>query len=352
MANTTKKTSKIGLPPGSLVHVGRIRMEQPKIWSTFYSAEEITEKAMTLDDKLHLLPEGGKIWVEFRGLHQTELIEKAGEELKIPSLILEDILNTEQRPKFEDFDDGLFFTMKALTFNTLGKIETEQVSFILTKDLLLSLQEGESPLFNPVKERLSKSKGKIRSRGLDYLMYALIDVVVDNYYTVTEKISDDLDNLEEEISRSAEPELMDRNHLIKKNIMIARKSLIPLREALSQLEHSESELLDDTIVSFIRDIHDHVVQVNETIEAFREASSELKDAYLSAISFRMNMVMKVLTIIATIFIPLSFIVGIYGMNFDYMPELHWKYGYFVIWGVIVFSVTGMIIYFRRKKWLD
>ena len=352
MANSIKKTSKIGLPPGSLVHVGRIRMEQPKILSTVFTQEEITEKAMTLDEKLHPLPDKGKVWLELRGLHQPELLEKAGEQLNIPALILEDILNTEQRPKFDDFEEGLFFTMKALTLNGSDKIETEQISFILTADLLLSVNESDSPLFNPVHERLNKSKGKIRSRGLDYLLYALIDVVVDNYYTITEKIGDELDTLEEQIVKNPEPELMDRNHLIKKNIMVARKAVIPLREALSQLEHSESELIDDTTISFIRDVYDHVLQLYETIESYREASTELKDAYLSAISFRMNQVMKVLTIIATIFIPLSFIVGIYGMNFDFMPELHWKYGYFMVWGVIVTVVAGMIYYFIRKKWVD
>ena len=229
-------------------------------------------------------------------------------------------------------------------------LESEQISIITGENYIISFQESDNKMLEAVKERLRQSRGKIRSKGSDYLTFALVDLVVDNYYSLLESVSDKLEDLEEAIFDNPEEDMLGENQLIKKDILIMRKMIMPLREALHKMELFDSDLIDDKTTKYFNDVYDHTSQIIENIETYREVSSELKDIYLSSISYRMNQVMKVLTIVATVFIPLTFIVGIYGMNFQFMPELQWKYAYPLIWGIMLVVAAGMIYYFRRKKW--
>lgn len=351
MITGIKKGAKTGLPPGSLVHVGRVLLDRTILSTIEYNSDDLNEREIKDLSELKPLDSDLNSWVEVRGLHDTSIIDKIGGFLNIHPLLLEDILNTDQRPKFETAEELLFITLKALTVNDEKEIVSEQVSLVLTPEFLVSFQESDQPLFEPVKERLRKARGKIRTRNLDYLLYALIDMIVDHYFLVNDLITERLDEAEEEVFDDSGREILQEIRAIRKEILTVRKAVNPLREALGSIFHSESELIDESIISYYRDVYDHVIQVVETMDIFRETSAELKESYLSNLSYRMNQVMKLLTVIATIFIPLTFIVGIYGMNFQNIPELGWKYGYLGVWTVMLVIFIGMIFYFRRKRWM-
>ncbi len=349
---TSRKSGKSGLPPGSLVHVGKVVTGHVTIRKTEYNAGEFTETEIKDPQELFPLNPDKITWIEVCGLHQTEIISSIGQSLEIHPLLLEDILNTEHRPKFEVYGDYAFLTLKVFSFRQPSlEIETEQVSLIIGQNYILSFQESTLPIFGPVKERLRNSRGKIRSKGADYLLYSLTDVIVDQYYAVIEKTGDDLDEIEDLLFRDPSKRALIRTQQVKKNILILRKSVMPLREILHRLGRDDVALIGEQNYVFFNDVYDHIVQIIDNMETYRETGSELKDIYLSSLSNRMNEVMKLLTIIATIFIPLTFIVGIYGMNFDFMPELRWKYGYLMIWIVIIITGVGMLVYFRRRKWM-
>ncbi|MCJ7716297.1 MAG: magnesium/cobalt transporter CorA, partial [Anaerolineales bacterium] len=275
-----------------------------------------------------------------------------GRRLEIHPLVLEDILNANQRPKLVDYDDYLFLELNMLTWNeTSSQVEAEQISLLLGEKYLVTFQDLEKDVFDPVRKRIREGKGRLIRSGADYLAYSLIDAVVDNYFFVLENLGEQIEVLEEELVTDPDPGTLHAIHDLKRELIFLRKSVWPLREVISALERGESQLFQETSLIYLRDVYDHVIQIIDTIETFREMASGMLDIYLSSVSNRMNEVMKVLTMIATIFIPLSFIVGLYGMNFQYMPELSWKWGYFMVWGVILTVVIGMVTYFRRKKWL-
>ncbi len=353
-ANSGKRSSfKSGLPPGVLLHIGRVWSEDVLVNLISYNDKEIREKITTDLSLLSKLPADMYHWIEVTGLHEPKVIEEIGKIFDIHPLLLEDILNTEQRPKSEDFVGYLFLTLKSLDYKVSGgdkTLETEQVSMILGKNYLISFKEADNKMLEPVKELLRQSRGKIRQKGPDYLMFTLTDIIVDKFYSILESINDSLDNLEEAIFENPVEELLGENQQIKRDILQLRKTIVPLREALHKLELFDSDLIDDKTNKYFSDVYDHTAQILENIETFREINSELKDIYLSSISYRMNQVMKVLTIVATVFIPLTFIVGVYGMNFEYMPEIHWKYAYPAVWLIMASSAVGMLIYFRIKKW--
>jgi len=285
-------------------------------------------------------------------LHELDLIESLGRHFKIHPLVLEDIVNTGQRPKMEGFEDYLFLVLKMLNYDEkTNEIRTEQVSLVIGKYFVISFQEREGDVFNQVRERIRKSKGKIRKRGSDYLAYALMDAVVDNYFIVLEKMGEKTEDLEQELLTKPSSETLQAIHSLKRKLILLRKSVWPLREAVSGLTRGDSKLIKDSTIVYLRDVYDHTIQVIDTIETLRDTVSGMLDTYLSSISNRMNEVMKVLTIIATIFIPLTFIAGIYGMNFEYMPELEWPWGYFAVWGVMILVAITMCIYFKRRGWL-
>jgi len=291
-------------------------------------------------------------WININGLHQLDIIEKIGEHFNVHPLVLEDIVNTGQRPKIEDFVDYIFVTLKMLRYSDEEKeTKAEQVSLILGSNFVISFQENEGDVFDPIRQRIEADKGRIRKMGADYLAYALMDAIVDNYFTILEKLGDRIEDFEEELVVNPKPETLQAIHHLKREMIFLRKSVWPLREVINRLERWESSLINKSTAIYFRDVYDHTIQVIDSVETFRDMLSGMLDIYLSSISNRMNEVMKVLTIIATIFIPLTFIAGVYGMNFRFMPELEMPIGYPVVLLVMLFIGILMFAYFRKKKWL-
>jgi magnesium transporter len=291
-------------------------------------------------------------WINIDGLANTDVIEKIGRYFSIHPLILEDLLNTSQRPKMEDLEDYLYLNLKMLMLpGAIGEIKVEHVSFIIGKNYLISFQESIGDVFDPVRERIRKDGGRVRKNGPDYLAYALIDNIVDNYFLVMEKIEEWVEALEEELVVNATQETLPKINRLKKDMLFLRKSVWPLREMILTLERSDSPLIRDDTRIYLRDVYDHAIQVIDTLETFRDMVSGMIDIYLSSLSYKMNEIMKVLTLIATIFIPLTFVAGVYGMNFRYMPELYWEYGYYAVWGIMIAIVAIMLAYFRDRQWI-
>ena len=348
-----KRSEKVGLPPGTLIHVGERKTGKERITIIDYDETQFQERELeTIEEAFPFKDTSTITWINIDGLHQLEIIEKVGKHFNIHPLVLEDIANTEQRPKMEDFDDYIFLIMKMLCFNEKDmKIKVEQVGLILGSNFVISFQEGEGNVFDPVRQRITKGKGRIRKMGADYLTYALIDVIVDGYFLILERIGDRIEDLEEELIDEPGPETMHSIHNLKKEMLLFHKLVWPLREVLSKLERGESNLFRESTELYLRDVYDHTIHVVDTIDTFRDMLSGMLDLYISSISNKMNEVMKMLTIIATIFIPLTFIAGVYGMNFRYMPELEWRYGYPMILLVMLVIGLGMMIYTKKKKWL-
>ena len=349
----TKTSRKIGLAPGTLVHVGQRRLEDVKLTVIDYDENTFAEKqADSVEECFEYKHSSTVSWINIDGLHDVDVIETIGKHFEIHPLVLEDILNTGQRPKFEDMDSLLFIVLKMLRFDEAShRVVSEQVSFVLSGNCVISFQENIGDVFEPVRDRIRNSKGRIRKAGADYLMYAMLDAVVDNYFTILEVIDEKIESLEEQLIENPTEKMLHQIHALKRELIYLRKSIWPLRELISGMERSESEMITDATEVYLRDVYDHTIQVIDTVDGFRDMVSGILDVYLSSISNRMNAVMKVLTIIATIFIPLTFVAGIYGMNFKYMPELEWHWGYFGVLGLMVLMGIGMFIYFKRNKWL-
>ena len=291
-------------------------------------------------------------WINIDGLHSIETIEKIGKHFELHPLILEDILNTGQRPKCEDYEKCLFMVLKMLRYNDEdNSVRSEQVSLVLGQNFVISFQEAVGDVFEQVRDRIRNAKGRIRKMAADYLAYTLIDSIVDNYFLILERIGEQIESMEEELIAKPSDKTVRMIHSLKRELIFLRKSVWPLRELINSLQKTESSLITDSTEPYLRDVYDHTIQVIDTIESFRDMVSGMLDIYLSSISNQMNAVMKVLTIIATIFIPLTFIAGIYGMNFKYMPELEWRWGYGLVLLVMIAIAVIMLIYFRRKKWL-
>ena len=344
---------KPGLPPGSLVHIGDKKIEKARITFMDYNDHTFTEQQVDSIETCYSLRDTRTVsWINIDGLHDVDLIKRLGEHFEIHPLIQEDVVNTEHRPKIEDMGDYLFLILKMIKWDEAkNEIQSEQVSFLLGPNYVITFQEQPGDVFETIRERIRTHSGRIRKMGNDYLVYALIDAIVDEYFVVLENIGDKIQNMEEEVLLSPVTETIQKLHRIKNQLLILRKSIWPLREVITNLERSESKLLKKQTVPYFRDIYDHTIQIIDMMETMRDMNSGLFDMYLSSLSNRMNEVMKVLTVIATIFIPLTFIAGIYGMNFRNMPELEWKWGYFAILGVMLVVALGMILFFRKKKWM-
>ncbi|MGB3944262.1 MAG: magnesium/cobalt transporter CorA [Methanothrix sp.] len=350
------RTNKVGLPPGTLVHVGEERTEPVRITVLDYDEDSLHEFCPTSIDQCSDFRDSPSVtWIDVVGVHRPEVVEKIANCFGIHPLVQEDVVHTEQRPKMEDYDDYVFIVLKMLTSpdepDGDDEIRSEQLSLIVGRGFVLSFQETEGDVFDPVRDRIRKSKGKIRRRGADYLAYSLIDAVVDNYFPILEAAGEELELLEDELLADPSSDASQQIHQMKREMIFLRKSVWPLRDVISRLARGESEIFSDSTAIYLRDVYDHTVQVIEEIETIREILSGMLDIYLSTISNRMNEVMKVLTIIATIFIPLTLVAGIYGMNFDYMPELHWRYGYPAVLLFLTSAGVIMLIYFRRRRWI-
>jgi len=348
-----KRSEKTGLPPGTLVHVGERKTEKVRIRILDYDETQFEEKeAKTIEECFPFKDKPTVTWINMDGIHQVEIIEKLGSYFGLHPLLLEDILNTEQRPKMEDYGDYIFIVLKMLySGEEKDKIEAEQVSLILGTNFVISFQEREGDVFDPIRDRIRKKKGRIRKAGADYLTYALLDAIVDNYFIILENIGETIEDTEQQLATNPGPETLQLIRALKKEMIFLRKSIWPLREVVSGLERSESSLIHESTGAYLRDVYDHTIQIIDTVESYRDMISGMLDIYLSSMSNRMNEVMKVLTIFASIFIPLTFIAGIYGMNFKFMPELEWYWGYFAVWGFMAAVGISLVAYFRRKKWL-
>ncbi|MBT8507426.1 magnesium transporter [Methanomicrobiaceae archaeon CYW5] len=343
---------KAGLPPGTLIHIGEMRTEDTDISIIQYDESEFQEFASVGADEVAGFPDDKAVtWINITGLARTDIIEKVGNIFEVHPLILEDILNTRQRPKIEDYGSYIFVVMNMLSVESEGGIASEQVSFILTEHAIVSFQEQPGDVFDSVRKRIQAKKGRIRQSGSDYLLYALVDSIVDNYFVVFEWIGEIIEEIEDELIHNPAPDILETIYALKRDLIYIRKVIYPLREVTAQLERGDSDLINDSTQVYFKDVYDHVIQLADYVETYRDMSSGMLDIYLSSVSNRMNEVMKVLTIIATIFIPLTFIAGIYGMNFAYMPELGWRMGYPSALGVMAVIVIIMLIYFRRKQWI-
>lgn len=347
------RSAKEGLPPGTLVHIGEASSRAVEIIRFRFSEHGVREERGS-DPAPTVLPQDGEqvTWVDVEGIHHVETIRSLGESCNLHPLVLEDIVSTVQRPKVEEYDDYLFVVVRMLLPEDDGDFSAEQVSMVLGRGWLCTFQEGfRGDVFEPVRERLRSGKGRIRSLGADYLAYALLDAMVDRYFTVLEQFGERLVLLEEEISLHPHPRLLVQLNELKKEAIFLRKTIWPLREVLSFLQRDDSDLIGDGTRLYLRDVHDHAIQAIETVETYRDLLSGMQDLYLSSIANRTNEIMRFLTVIGTIFIPLTFIVGLYGMNFKYMPELEWRWGYFTVLLFMAAITLGMVRYFRRRGWL-
>lgn len=346
------RRKKTGLPPGSLIFTGEQQVDKVSLTCISYNETDISETSF---DEVKLLlksiPSNKVNWINIIGLHNEEVIAEVGTHFNINKLSLEDILSVGQRPKLDEFEEYIYLVVKMLSYNEIKEhIEEEQVSFLLCQHTVITFQERPDDVFDFIRKRLEAGKGNIRKRGADYLLYALLDALVDHYFMILEKYGDKLDDIEMQLLQHPEHKILEKIHSIRKETIHLRRSIYPMREMVNKLEKLEHHLLDQSTKIFIRDLYDHSIQVIETVEIFRDSALGLSDLYMNSLSNKMNNVMKTLTIIATIFIPLTFIVGIYGMNFEYMPELEFTWGYPAVMLFMLVISIGMMLYFKRKKY--
>ncbi len=348
-----KMSSKAGLAPGSLVHVGRSRTEKAGITWIRFDEDCFEEREIrSLQESLPPGPEGGITWIDFEGVHELETIEEIGKLYGLHPLTLEDIVNSEQRPKMEDYGEYIYIVLKLLSYSRqTGSLNSDQVNLVFKPGMVLSFREAKTDVFEPLKERLRKGKGRLRKQGSDYLAYALMDCIIDRYFILLDELGDKIEAIQEEVVSTPSRGTLQRIYRIKHDMVELRRFIWPLRDFINLMLRGEIPLIEEHTRLYLRDLYDHTMQVIETIDTFRDTLSGLIDIYLSSISNKMNEIMKVLTIIATIFIPLTFIAGVYGMNFENMPELKWRWGYPVTWGLMTAVAVVMLIYFRKKKWL-
>ncbi len=346
-----KRSRKTGLPPGTLVHIGDKRSETVTVNTFRYAGTSCEERQVDQLDALVPPSEESVMWANVSGVHKVEVLETLGKQFGLHPLLLEDIANTDQRPKLDDYETYFFLVLKMLTLNERQDVLVEQVSLVLSRNVVLSFQENGNDVFQPVRERLKAGKGRLRQSGADYLFYALVDAVVDQYFAVLESVGEKIEALQQVVVADPKPETLKEIHALKRQLLFLRRAVWPLRDVMNNLSRSECPFLQHTTKVFFRDVYDHVVQIVDTIETLREMVSASLDIYLSSVSYRLNAVMRVLTVITTIFMPLSFIASIYGMNFEHMPELRAEWGYPVVLAVMATVGVGMLLLFKNKRWL-
>lgn len=346
------RSHTIGLPPGSLVHIGDKKRESTIITLIEYSEETFKQQDIKLSELSCLKSYNGKFkWINIEGLNQINVLAEVGDIFNIHSLVLEDILNTDQRPQIEIYDQYIYISAKMLWYDPeVGELNIEQLSLIVGEDYILSFSEKDTDIFEPIIRRLQQGISRIRKMGLDYLAYCLLDVVVDNYFSVLENLSEEIETAEDEMIIHTSDKTNKVIYKLKRQVLFLHKAVWPLRDVLSALQRGESNLIQDSTEIYLRDLYDHIIQIMDTTETLRDILSSMLDVYLSSISNKMNEVMKVLTIISTVFIPLSFLVGVYGMNLKNMPELTWPWMYPVLWVVMISIAVAMLVYFKKKKW--
>jgi len=348
-----KRSQKAGLPPGSLIYTGDKIEGKTHITIVEYDEQQVQTQVITSWAECPVAAnKPGVTWIDVSGLADVGHLEWLGECFKLHPLVLEDILNVDQRPKIEDYEDYLYIVIKTISSQPgVDEIVAAQISLILGANFVLSFHEDNEDLFKTIRERIITAKGRIRKAGADYLAYALMDLIVDNYFVTLEQFGDQVEFMEDEVVRQPVPATLQTVHHLKNHMIILRRSLWPLREVIARLERRESPLIQDATAVYFKDVYDHTIIAIDTVETYRDILSGLLDIYLSSVSNRLNEVMKVLTIIATIFMPLTFLAGLYGMNFKYMPELEWHYGYFAVVVFMVLVSGCMVLYFKKRKWI-
>jgi magnesium transporter len=351
---THKRSRKSGLPPGTPVHIGERKTGEPRVSLMHYDGEQMVEEEVTDVTACRTWRErSGVTWINVEGVHQIELLEQLGKCFDLHPLVLEDIANTGQRPKVEDYGGYLYIVLRMLSPHVVTQeVVGEQVSLVLGPNFVIAFQEGiAGDLFNPIRERLRTAKGRVRREGADYLVYSLMDAIVDGYFVLLENLNERIEALDERMQTNRAGEVARAIHLLKREMIWLRKAVWPLREAINSLQRAESPLIRSSTGVYLKDVYDHTIEVIDTVETYRDVLSGMLENNLSLLTTRLNEVMKVLTVISTIFIPLTFIVGVYGMNFRYMPELEWRWGYpLVMLGMTIIGVA-LYFYFRRKKWI-
>jgi magnesium transporter len=347
-----RRSHKAGMPPGSLVYLGRRKVEKTTLEVIDYDAERLEElQDVSLEGCHVLLDKPTVTWINVNGLHDVEVVEHLGRDFGIHPLVLEDLLNPAQRPKLEDYDTHQFIVLKMLSWDEERQnIVVEQVGMVLGPSFLVTFQERGGDVFDPVRLRLRGNRGRIRRQGPDYLLYALLDAIVDNYFVILERLDDRIEALEERLTDSPGPETLREVHRLKREMIFLRRAVWPLREVLSGLQRDTIRIVKPETRLFLRDVYDHTIQVIDTVETFRDLLQGMLDVYMSTVSNRLNQVMKVLTIISTIFIPLNFIAGVYGMNFRHMPELASRWGYPIVLGSMVAVGITMLALFKKRGW--
>lgn len=349
-----KRSRKAGLPPGTPVHIGPPKLGEPHITLIHYDGTQISEE--TVLDIGHCSAwreKPGVTWINIEGVHRIELLEQLGKIFGLHPLVIEDIANTGQRPKVEDYDGYFYIVLRMLSLDPASQeVVDEQLSLVLGPNFVISFQEGiEGDLFNPIRARLRSAKGRLRREGADYLVYSLIDAIVDGYFVLLEKLGERIETLDTRMLANSANEASRSIHLLKREMIWLRKAVWPLREAINVLLRAETALIRPSIALYLKDVYDHTIEVIDTVETYRDVLSGMLDNNLSLLTTRLNEVIKVLTVISTIFIPLTFITGVYGMNFRHMPELEWRWGYPVVMLGMGVIAVALFVYFRRKKWI-
>lgn len=348
-----RRNKKPGEAPGTLNFTGEKRVEKVHIHLFDYDGDQLSEHDLSdIDDSKPYLDSPSKTWINISGLHDIDKLKEIWNYFELHPLIQEDILHTNQRAKIEQYPSHLFIVVKMIYFDEESEeMQVEQVSIVLGENYVLSFQESDYPIFAPVLYRLRNNAPRLRNNGMDYLSYALVDTLVDHYFKVLEGFGDEIEVLEDNILENFDDFIPEKIHALRRKLNFFRKSIWPLRDSLNSLLRDETPFIQEENKIYFRDVYDHLIQIVDGLENYREIVIGMLDMYMSQVSNKMNEVMKVLTIIATIFIPLTFIAGIYGMNFDYMPELGWKWAYPTIWAFMLLVTSGMVYYFKRKKWL-
>ncbi len=348
-----KRLEKKGTAPGSLIFVGTQKVDKSQMEFVSYNSEQIVEMAKVRKTELSVLQKPDlNGWLNVVGVHDAQLVEKIGNQFRLHLLLQEDVLNTGQRPKFEEFDGQLFMVVKMLHFDfETEKIESEQISLIIVKDLLITFQEIPRDVFDPIRERLLRPTTKIRQRSSDYLAFSMLDAVSDRYMEIIETFGERIERIEEELLQQPRQELLEKINLYKKEINFLRKTIRPMRELVSKFKRSDSELIDDFTLPYLNDLEDHITHATEAIEIYKEMLNDQINIYNSALNNKLNDIIRVLTIFSVVFIPLTFLAGIYGTNFEYLPELKYPYAYPIFWGALIVVALGMIYFFRQRKWL-
>ncbi len=352
MNKQAKYSRKQGLPPGSLVHTGIAYESDIHIQLITYNQEDYSITETNDINKIFPLLKPEQVnWVKITGLHDINQIDELGKYFGLHPLMLEDILNTHHLPKTEDYENHIFLTLKELNLTTKDSIiDKRQISFVLGNTYLISFEEQKSNIFQPIIERIQSKKGKVRIMLNDYLFYALTDIIIDNYLKIVDDMDDDMEQIEEELLEKKSKLILKKILHKRKQQLSLKKSVVPLLDEIRKFLHSESNLINPKTYIYFQDLIDHLQQINQNLESFREMISNLTELYLANNDVQMNDVMKRLTVVSTIFIPLTFIVGLYGMNFRNIPELEWQNGYYIIWGIMITITIFMIIYLKKRKW--